>query len=417
MFIVYQNDKYSYTKQNIRRRLIFMEKKKNKEILRISTNQPGVYKNTKTGKYDVKYCYTEVNHFTTKKEYKAKWVYGINSYKVAVSTLAKMKGNKLRINTEEINLEQSLELWIEKAEANNFSNVSIRNTRQQFIMITKFWSPQLALSAISEENYLRLITQCREYGYSEETIWNINACLRKLINLAYKNRYLKENPIDFWDSPRIKVGVKRNVIPIEEFEKLSTYFKQNEFMRLGKNCYVYYHFLVELLYWTGMRIGEVLALQYDDFEECARAVDEPVSYMRVSVTKSYNSLYKLLKGTKNDKTRKIPLPQKVIDLYRDRLKECLLRGGNKTDSIFSFDHGACTTVIKRACKKVGIREYNCHDFRHTYISNLIKQATPIPVIESVSGDTQETIFKRYSHMFEADEYMVLKALEAIEFHK
>ena len=77
----------------------------------------------------------------------------------------------------------------------------------------------------------------------------------------------------------------------------------------------------------------------------------------------------------------------------------------------------CTTVIKRACKKVGIREYNCHDFRHTYISNLIKQATPIPVIESVSGDTQETIFKRYSHMFEGDEYMVLKALEAIEFHK
>lgn len=392
-----------------------MEKKKNKEIFRISTNQPGVYKNTKTGNYDVKYCYTEINPFTTEKEYKSKWVYGINSYKVAVSTLSKMKGNKFRINTEEINLEQSLNLWVEKAEANNYSKVSISNTRQQFNMIKKFWSPQLALIAISEENYLRLIAQCREYGYSEETIWNINACLRKLINLAYKNRYLKENPIDFWDSPRIRVGVKRNVIPMEDFKKLSTYFEQNEFIRLGKNCYLYYHFLVVLLYWTGMRIGEALALQYDDFEECAHMVGEPVCYMRVSVTKSYNCAYKLLKGTKNDKTRKIPLPQNVINIYKDRLHEWLLCGGNKMDQIFSLDHGSCTTVIKRACKKVAIQEYNCHDFRHTYISNLIKQATPIPVIEAVSGDTQETIFKRYSHMFEGDEYMVLKALEAMEF--
>jgi len=68
--------------------------------------------------------------------------------------------------------------------------------------------------------------------------------------------------------------------------------------------------------------------------------------MRVHITKSYNSAYKLLKGTKNDKTRKIPLPE--------------------------------------------------------------------PVIEQVSGDTQETILKRYSHMLKGDEGLVLEALRKIE---
>lgn len=38
--------------------------------------------------------------------------------------------------------------------------------------------------------------------------------------------------------------------------------------------------------------------------------------MRVHITKSYNSAYRILKGTKNDKTRKIPLPEPVIEIYQ-----------------------------------------------------------------------------------------------------
>lgn len=60
-----------------------------------------------------------------------------------------------------------------------------------------------------------------------------------------------------------------------------------------------------------------------------------------------------------------------------------------------------------------VRFSDCHEFRHTFISNLIKEGVPLPVIEKVSGDTQETILKRYSHMFESDEVMVLIALENV----
>ena len=46
--------------------------------------------------------------------------------------------------------------------------------------------------------------------------------------------------------------------------------------------------------------------------------------------------------------------------------------------------------------------------------NLIRNSAPITVIEAVSGDTQATIFKRYSHMFEGNEVLVLKALEQMK---
>lgn len=47
------------------------------------------------------------------------------------------------------------------------------------------------------------------------------------------------------------------------------------------------------------------------------------------------------------------------------------------------------------------------------ISNLIRQNVPLLVIEKVSGDTQDTILRRYSHMFESDERMVLEALQKV----
>lgn len=378
-----------------------------KEKLRITTNQPGVYLNQKNGKYDVKYCYTEYDPISNQNKHKAKWIYGIDSYKTALNTLAKMKTEKVRPN-DDVTLEKALELWMTKANANNYSQASIKNTKQQYNMIIKFWSPQVKLQYITEDTYLELISKCRAYGYSEETIYNINACLRKLVKLAYRNRLLSENPFDYCNNARIQTQTAKEVITYEEYLKLDKYFGENSFYRLGKDCYPKYRLLVRLLYWTGMRIGEAIALEHDDFEEYYDG------RIRVHVTKAYNATYKLLKGTKNNKKRKIPLPEPVKELYMSFLQEHLQEGGRMEDRVFNLNHGVCTVMIKRACREVGIKEYNCHSFRHTYISNLIRQCVPISVIEQVSGDTQETILKRYSHMFEGDEEMVIEALSRIE---
>lgn len=379
-----------------------------KEKLRTTTKQPGVYLNQQTGNYDVKYSYTEYDPITNKNKHRSKWVCGISSYRAAVKKLADMKSKQNDEITSDITLEKALDLWMNKANANNYSQASVRNTKQQYNMITKFWSPEAKLKYITEDTYLELISRCRAYGYSEETVYNINACLRKLVKLAYRNHQLKENPFDYCDNARFKPKIIKTVITYDEYLKLDQYFAENSFIRLGKDCYPKYRFLLRLLYWTGMRIGEIIALTYDDFEKLANGK------MRVSVTKSYNSAYKLLKGTKNDKTRKIPLPEATIELYVPILREHLKNDGKIEDRLFNWDHGVCTVMIKKACREVGIREYNCHSFRHTYISNLIRQCVPISVIEQVSGDTQETILKRYSHMFEGDEKLVLEAMERVE---
>ena len=103
-----------------------------------------------------------------------------------------------------------------------------------------------------------------------------------------------------------------------------------------------------------------------------------------------------------------------MELYRKLKREHKRNGGSLEEKIFPWDHTACALMLRTACKRVQISSYSCHDFRHTYISNLIRNGVPITVVEAVSGDTQETIFKRYSHMFAGDEVLVLKALEQIK---
>lgn len=379
-----------------------------KKMVRKATKCPGVYKNCETGKYDVKHCFTEVDPYTNKKVHRQKWVYGIKTYTEAKEQKAKIDGKGFRHAKEGCSLLTAMELWNEKAEASKYSVITIRNTSQQFKMICKFWAPDLLIDNITEEQYLKLIAACREYGYSEDTLYNINSCLRKIIHLAYKNRYIAENLTLFWDNPRIDPGVKRNVISRVDFEKLDKFFFQNDFYRLGVSNYPKYRFLVNLLYYSGIRIGEAIALNYSDFYEC---ILKNRRYMRVNITKSYNSSYKLLKGVKNGKSRKIPLPDKVCILYKKILEEHLRNGGTMDARIITWDHSACRMMLEKACKSVGIRNYCCHDFRHTYISNLIRRGVPLPIIESASGDTQATILKHYSHMFVGDEQMLLDVLE------
>ena len=81
-----------------------------------------------------------------------------------MKTLANMRTGKASECCEDITLEKALELWMNKAVANNYSQASIRNTKQQYNMITKFWTPEAKLKYITEDNYLELISNAEYMG-------------------------------------------------------------------------------------------------------------------------------------------------------------------------------------------------------------------------------------------------------------
>ena len=130
--------------------------------------------------------------------------------------------------------------------------------------------------------------------------------------------------------------------------------------------------------------------------------------MRLNISKTILRDGTLKCTTKNKKNRKIPLCPIVIGLYADN---CQIREGGRADRIFTDTYDAYIGRLAAVCRKLDIPHCTCHSFRHTFISNLMRRGVPLPVIEKVSGDTQKTIFDRYSHMFDDDEELVLRALE------
>lgn len=396
---------------------------------RVKTKYPGVYFNETTKKYDVKYNFKVYNPLTQKNDYKQKWSYNFMTLSEARSELAKLQSGGIKPEDKDITLQGAFELWKLKADTQNFSPVTIANTEDHMKMIYQFIHKDTKLKDITEEVYLQFCSDIKSHGYADETLHSMNATFRKLINLCYKKKLIKENILDYSDNLRTKKKEEYRLVEHEEFMQLQSYFRDNKFIRLGINNYPIYRFLVYLLYYTGMRIGEALALTFLDFEEfdyyrkndpnkpkvrlvpSESDMGEHLQGMRVRVTKAYVSEIKLTKDPKNYKKRTIPIPGYVERLYYIEREKHLQRGGSLDDRVFNFTHGAASTMIKNACKKIGIPIINCHDFRHTYISNLISHNIPLPIIEKCSGDTQNTILLRYSHMFESDETLVLMALD------
>ncbi|MCI8527092.1 MAG: site-specific integrase [Oscillospiraceae bacterium] len=398
------------------------------KVKRTTTKYKSIYFNESTKKYDVKYNFKEYDVKTGKNKYRAKWVYNLNTLTEARQELAKLQTGQVKADDKDITLEGAFELWKIKAQGQDYSPVTINNTTQQMSMIYQFLPASTKLKDIDEEIYYKFCSDIRKHGYADETLYSINATFRKMINLAYKKRLIKENVLNYADNMKTKQKEDYKVVSKEEFDEIDKYFKENEFWRLGVNNYPKYRLLFNLLYYCGLRIGECIALTYADFEEFSyyKKSDEkplliaPTSEatqgkhlqgMRVRIVKAYVSDIKLTKSPKNLKKRTVPLSPAPTRLFMRIKEEHLMRDGDLNDKIFTWEHGACASMLEKACKALNLPKYTCHEFRHTFISNLIKSGVPLPVIEKVSGDTQATILKRYSHMFESDEVMVLEAMK------
>ena len=162
-----------------------------RKVKRKTTNYKSIYYNETTKKYDVKYNFKEYNVKTGKNKYRSKWIYNLNTITEAKAELAKLQTGGVKTGDKDITLEGAYDLWLIKAQGQNFSPVSIRNTHQQIRMVYQFVPATTKLKDIDEDVYYKFCSDIRKHGYSEETIHSINATFRKMINLAYKKKAYK----------------------------------------------------------------------------------------------------------------------------------------------------------------------------------------------------------------------------------
>lgn len=151
----------------------------------------------------------------------------------------------------------------------------------------------------------------------------------------------------------------------------------------------YYAF--EMLYWCGIREGELLALTPADFN---------FEKQTVSINKSYQRINKqdLITSPKTPKSNRIiQMPRFLCEEMQDYLKQ--LYGVEQDSRIFPITKTYLHREMDRGCKQTGVKRIRIHNLRHSHISLLIDMGFTALAIADRVGHESIDITYRYAHLF------------------
>ena len=161
----------------------------------------------------------------------------------------------------------------------------------------------------------------------------------------------------------------------------------------------------EMLYWTGMRLGELLALAMEDFDFEKNTVRINKSYQRLQG----QDVITTPKTPKSNRTIKLPkfLAEEMQEYF------AMLYDQTPTDRIFLVTKSFLHHEMERGCKLSGVKKIRIHDLRHSHISHLIDLGFSAVAIADRVGHESIDITYRYSHLFPSKQVAMADRLDAI----
>lgn len=146
----------------------------------------------------------------------------------------------------------------------------------------------------------------------------------------------------------------------------------------------------EILYWTGIRTGELLALTAEDF-------DFENKTLRI------NKSYQRLKGKDVITEPKTPKSNRVIsmpDFLCEEIKDYInsLYGTKPTDRIIFATKHFLRHEMERGSKAAGVKRIRIHDLRHSHVSLLIDMGFSTLAIADRVGHSSIKVTEIYSHL-------------------
>ena len=217
--------------------------------------------------------------------------------------------------------------------------------------------------------------------FSPVYLRTMNSQLSAIFNHAVKYYNLRDNPCR-------KAGCMG-----KKKSREMLFWTKDEYLKFAEAIMdkpaAYYAF--EMLYWCGIREGELLALTPGDFdfERCT-----------VSITKSFqhiNGEDKITSPKTEKSNRVIKMPQFLAEEIQDYLKQlyCI----EQDERMFNISKSFLHREMDRGAKKAGIKRIRIHDLRHSHVSLLINMGFSAIDIADRVGHESIDITYNYAHLF------------------
>ena len=170
------------------------------------------------------------------------------------------------------------------------------------------------------------------------------------------------------------------------------FFEREQFNAVREHLPAYLKPVIETLYLTGWRRGEVLSRQWQH-------VDFAKGWLRLEPGQS-----------KNKQGRMFPLTAEelraVLETQRERVREIERETGAIIPWVFVRDDGSQIVGLRKAwataCKNAGVGKKLIHDFRRTAVRNLERSGVSRSAAMKMTGHLTESVYRRYAIVSESD---------------
>lgn len=223
----------------------------------------------------------------------------------------------------------------------------------------------------------------------------IYTALKNIFKFSMKYNGLKINPCDNVDNFKDGEQKQFNFLTVEEFNQVLEQVKKP-----------IHKMIFNLLFWTGARVGEILALTLDD-------IDTENKIININKTTSNLCTGEYTRKPKTKDSNRIIL---IDDDLNEMLKIYLMKAKYITgDKLFTLTRHGLLTYFKTICKKVLNRDCVIHDLRHSHASFLINNGIDVLIISKRLGHSTPTMtLKVYSHLYNNREIEAINCINRIK---
>lgn len=349
------------------------------------------------------------------------------AYEAGVAAFTDWKHGDIGITSERVTVKDFLAAWMNRIKGSVRSTTygtyetNLNNNILPYLGAT-------ILQDLTPAQLDRWMLRLRDKNLSRSTIHIVRALLSQALDFAvYPCQILRDNPCRYLKAPKTDGGrhVKRVIVTQEAFDGLLEEFPP------GTD----YYLPLLLLYHTGMRIGEVLGLCWEDidFEQGTltvsrqRVYDKAMHMERVTDPKTKTSKRQIFLA---DFMLSILQEEKRVQEENERQlgkSFCTCRSGEDgrisspskdIDSALPRLHLVCIKKNGRPVSRSGLtrmlraHHLNSHSFRHTQATRLASDGLPPSDVAARLGHaTTKTTLDTYTHSTQEQQKRIADKLE------
>ena len=225
---------------------------------------------------------------------------------------------------------------------------------------------------------------------------NVNGYLSAILNFAVKYYNLPFNPVARVGSIGTTKADKIDFWTLEEYKQFISYEKKTA-----------YKIVFELLFYTGLRFGEMFALTMND-------IDTENGILTVNKTKvSVNGEYLTQTPKTRKSKRKITLPRFLVNDLIDYTQH--LYGYKPEQNMFFLSNSSIKVELNNIAKRSGVKRIRIHDLRHSHASLLIHMNfSPTLIADRLGHENVTTTLNTYGHLYPSKQSEVAEKLELLQ---